>query len=630
MLAPVNRNAALPFSIISLWKRIFHVMCTLAMFSIMQVAAAQSGFTNLSFTPNGGTVGADGTLAVSFFGNVNAIDFQDEVSTIRLHEGGAILKEITYNLGYDRFGVPLNTTFSFGTPISLSAGTHQLYWEAITVNGGFNSQTMTVVVQPPPYNGAAFISQSVPENMVAGQVYSVSVTMANTGTKTWSPGGATPYNLGSRNPFDNLTWNVGRVAVPGTVPPGAQATFNFQVTAPQSGGAVNFQFGMVQDGVEWFGPTSANVVVQVSIPQPSVQFLSPADGASFTNVTGFGYVPVSGTGAAGTGATITSLKVLDNGVVFTGIAESRLDAVVPTGIGSHVIELRLTDSRGQVASAFRTVNVIGPAVATFTSPPSGTTFTYIGAGFVPKVTAQATSATGGGVSKLRFSYDGQQVADYPGSTMMDAIQMLPGSHTLSIAAVDTNGTIGPTSSISVVVKLPDPPVASFASPISGASFVAAGNAANVNVNATGTPATDVTVSKMNFYIDGVLTQTVTGNTLSIASPLAIGTHVLAIEAIDSVGTTGPRQSISVTVVGPPPPASAAFSSPANNAYFIVNGTTATVPVAASGTPAAGATISQLSLYVDGVLTQTAPSSTLSISVALTAGTHTLGIEAVDN
>jgi len=49
------------------------------------------------------------------------------------------------------------------------------------------------------------------------------------------------------------------------VPPGAQVTINFTVSAPGVG-KHNFQWRMVQEGVEWFGATTPNVQVTVKLP----------------------------------------------------------------------------------------------------------------------------------------------------------------------------------------------------------------------------------------------------------------------------------------------------------------------------------------------------------------------------
>jgi RHS repeat-associated protein len=114
-------------------------------------------------------------------------------------------------------------------------------------------------------NNAFFVSQSVPTTMVTGTVYNVSITMSNTGTTTWTT--ADSYSLGSQNPENNMTWG-GRIALPQSIAPGAQATFAFQVTAPSTAGTYNFQWRMLREGVEWFGPYSPNVAITVSAPAP--------------------------------------------------------------------------------------------------------------------------------------------------------------------------------------------------------------------------------------------------------------------------------------------------------------------------------------------------------------------------
>lgn len=112
-------------------------------------------------------------------------------------------------------------------------------------------------------NNATFVSQSVPTSMMAGQSYNVSVTMNNSGNTTWT---SDVYKLGSQNPQDNSTWGTGRVYLPAghSVPPGANHTFDFTVTAPGTPGSYNFQWRMVQEGVEWFGEFTPNVLVNVT------------------------------------------------------------------------------------------------------------------------------------------------------------------------------------------------------------------------------------------------------------------------------------------------------------------------------------------------------------------------------
>lgn len=115
-------------------------------------------------------------------------------------------------------------------------------------------------------NSAEFVSQSVSATMYSGEKYTVSVTMRNSGTSTWTA--ANQYRLGSQNPMDNQTWGLGRVDVAASVAPGQTYTFTFTVTAPQKIGTYNFQWKMLREGVEWFGAVGANAVVNVTLPPP--------------------------------------------------------------------------------------------------------------------------------------------------------------------------------------------------------------------------------------------------------------------------------------------------------------------------------------------------------------------------
>ncbi len=127
-------------------------------------------------------------------------------------------------------------------------------------------------------NVAQFVSQTAPSSMTTGQTVTVTVAMANTGTTTWSMAGG--YKLGSQNPQDNATWGPtsGRVylSAADSIPPGQEKIFSFSITAPATPGSYNFQWRMVQEGVEWFGALTPNLVIAVTAPisGDSSQFVS--------------------------------------------------------------------------------------------------------------------------------------------------------------------------------------------------------------------------------------------------------------------------------------------------------------------------------------------------------------------
>ncbi|MGH9933342.1 MAG: PKD domain-containing protein, partial [Pyrinomonadaceae bacterium] len=128
------------------------------------------------------------------------------------------------------------------------------------------SASPTPSPSPGQTNAATFVSQSVPTTMTAGERYTVSVTMRNTGNTTW--GAAHLYRLGSQSPQDNSLWGRARVYLPAGVAPGAEVIFNFAVLAPYSGAdeppPTPFQWRMVQDGVGYFGDLTQNLTVAIT------------------------------------------------------------------------------------------------------------------------------------------------------------------------------------------------------------------------------------------------------------------------------------------------------------------------------------------------------------------------------
>lgn len=175
-------------------------------------------------------------------------------------------------------------TFTFNITAPATPGTYNFQWqmvqEGVAWFGAF-STNVAIQVTASPVDDSQFVSQSVPATLNAGETRSVSVTMRNSGSSTWTP--ANGYKLGSQNPQDNGTWGTGRVdlAAGNSIAPGQQKTFTFNITAPGTPGTYNFQWRMLREGVAWFGAFSTNVAIQVVQTVtlcPGVQVV--ADGAT--------------------------------------------------------------------------------------------------------------------------------------------------------------------------------------------------------------------------------------------------------------------------------------------------------------------------------------------------------------
>jgi lysozyme len=115
---------------------------------------------------------------------------------------------------------------------------------------------------PSYYYAATYVSQSwplasTPLAMTTCQTIAASITLKNTGTTAWDSHTrlATTEPRDRTSVFADSTWiSVDRPAqVTGTVAPGDTYEFKFDFHAPPTAGSYEEYFGMVEDGVAWFG-----------------------------------------------------------------------------------------------------------------------------------------------------------------------------------------------------------------------------------------------------------------------------------------------------------------------------------------------------------------------------------------
>jgi len=98
--------------------------------------------------------------------------------------------------------------------------------------------------------------------------YSVSVT--NTGTRTWSAFGATPVHLSYHwltTAGTMVVWDGARASLPSDLGPGQSATVALPVTAPSAAGSYLLRLDLVEEGVAWFsgqGVPTRDVPINVS------------------------------------------------------------------------------------------------------------------------------------------------------------------------------------------------------------------------------------------------------------------------------------------------------------------------------------------------------------------------------
>lgn len=111
-------------------------------------------------------------------------------------------------------------------------------------------------------DNAIVLDNTIPSTQYAGRMVTVTVTVKNTGSTTWSEAGG--YRLGAVDDSDPF-YSGTRVTLPaGTnVAPGQTYTFSFTMTAPAAGSYVT-DWRMVHDGTGWFGETHRETVAVVN------------------------------------------------------------------------------------------------------------------------------------------------------------------------------------------------------------------------------------------------------------------------------------------------------------------------------------------------------------------------------
>lgn len=199
-------------------------------------------------------------------------------------------------------------------------------------------------------------------SVTAGQTFPASVTMNNTGTRLWETD-PTPHRLGAHPQDENPPrWKADRLPLPSSpILPGSSARFDFTATAPTTPGVYSFNWRMLEELIEWFGPAPTCAKTIIVTPAPSLPDLvtqqlnvsTPRTVGALLTLSG--NVVNSGRAAAGTTSS-TQFKIdgvqigtTQTGVLNAGASESESNRWTATA-GSHVFEL-CADRLNQVLEA---------------------------------------------------------------------------------------------------------------------------------------------------------------------------------------------------------------------------------------------------------------------------------------
>lgn len=627
----------------------------LALFT-SQLAVGQVVFTELAASPSGGNVDAGGTLKVALAGKAQAASGMDSVNQVALFEisaqGETLLGNNFFTVAYSpRTGNPINTVRSISISALLGVGTHKLLLRGSTEGGAVSDSDVFTINVTPRANSAIVVAQSVvPTKVFKRQKFQVSVTVKNTGTNTWTPGGDNAYRLGGLT--DAWTWGFNRVELDAPVAPGESHTFTLDATAPSTAGLYAFEWQMLQELVERFGSPTTKIDIEVENPANAAYVtqdvpLTMEPGKSYdvsVTMKNVGTTPwasggpasesiVLGSQTADNTTWIDSGRVHLSSIVQPGnTTDIRFTVTAPRAVGQYNFQWRMVQGSDEwfgSPTENRVVNVVSATpVAWITDPPEGYT-AWGGTTVSVPFAGEVTPSSGAILRAVQFLADGVVFASGAGTKINGSAALSVGTHSIELRVTDSSGKTS--SAFRTVNVASKGSTAAFYYPTNGATYTTSGLVAMVPVSVHFlTQGTGGIVDHYNLYIDGVLKLT-SGTSAPTTLAIPVGYHELGVEAFDQFGLGGGRHNINVTVVSTGGPPTVTLNHPGSGAYFTTDYSVAGVSVEAVGVPAPSAVIGQMKLYVDGVLYATISGATLNApTVSLGLGDHTLEVEATDS
>ena len=285
--------------------------------------------------------------------------------------------------------------------------------------------------------------------------------------------------------------------------------------------------------------------------------------------------------------------------------------------GSHALVAKAADAAGNLGTSAS----VSFSVA---NPPKDTTVPVVSAkatGTLAAISFTATATDNVGVTRVDYYVDGVlkgSATASPYTYAWDSTTVANGSHALVAKAADAAGNLGTSASVSFSVA--NPPKDTTAPVISAK---ATGTAGSIAFTATATD--NVGVTRVDYYVDGVLKGSATASPYTYAwdsTTVANGTHALVAKAADAAGNLGTSASVAFTVTNKD------TTAPVVSAQ--ASGTAGSITFTATATDKVGVT--RVDYYVDGVLKGSATASPYTYAFSSTTvadGTHTLVAKAVD-
>ncbi len=248
--------------------------------------------------------------------------------------------------------------------------------------------------------------------------------------------------------------------------------------------------------------------------------------------------------ASSAGKTVSSVVFYEgvpgrNGTI-TQLSTTATTTITPA-MGEHFYYAKVTQSDGNIlwsapvwVTQSNNADTVAPTVSASETGSSGT------------ITLSANASDNVGVTKVEFYVDGALKATSsaaPYSASLNSTTLANGSHSLTAKAYDAAGNVGNSASVPFSVS-------NGSTDTTAPTVTASESGSSGTITLSATASDNVGVSKVEFYVDGVLKGSDTTSPYSMtlaSSTLSNGSHSLVAKAYDAAGNVGSSSTVSFSV-----------------------------------------------------------------------------------
>ncbi|MCX6892577.1 MAG: PQQ-dependent sugar dehydrogenase [Verrucomicrobia bacterium] len=178
-------------------------------------------------------------------------------------------------------------------------------------------------------------------------------------------------------------------------------------------------------------------------------------------------------------------------------------------------------------------------IVTLTNPIEGAVFVA-----PASISLQATASDADGtVTNVEFFDGTSSLGSYSAGPYSLAVNLAPGSHTLTAVASDNLGVTTASAAVTVTVISNSPPAAGITSPTNGSTFTAPA----AIIIAAAASDLDGSVTNVEFLDGATSLGSCPGKPYSLLASLSVGTHPLTVKVSDNLGISTTSGIVTVTV-----------------------------------------------------------------------------------